>query len=126
MSLPIVTNCPNCGAPIDSDKCPYCGTRLINIADLEAGETVWFIFRDGYHDNIVTAKRILVRSINVSYSQDSLSCTYLADNRPYAIVNPSMDVDINIEGTLCKNDKGFFGVRLDKDEAEDPDIRHYI
>lgn len=24
------TNCPNCGAPIRSKTCPYCGTNLTN------------------------------------------------------------------------------------------------
>lgn len=24
----IITNCPNCGAPIDGYKCEYCGTTL--------------------------------------------------------------------------------------------------
>lgn len=25
----IVTNCPNCGAPIENGKCPYCGTKFL-------------------------------------------------------------------------------------------------
>ena len=23
------TNCPNCGAPIKTDRCPYCGTEFV-------------------------------------------------------------------------------------------------
>ena len=26
-------NCPNCGAPITSKICPYCGTTFINYID---------------------------------------------------------------------------------------------
>ena len=26
------TNCPNCGAPIESDKCAYCGTIFVDFA----------------------------------------------------------------------------------------------
>ena len=26
-------NCPNCGAPITSKTCPYCGTTFINYID---------------------------------------------------------------------------------------------
>lgn len=126
MSVPTVTNCPNCGAPIDSDKCPYCGTRLINIADLGAGDTIWFIFRDGYNKNIVAARRVLIRGVDVSYHQDALSCTTLADDKPFIYVNSNPDVEINIDGVLCPNDKGFFGISVDKNEAEDPEIRHYI
>ena len=25
----VVTNCPNCGAPIEDGKCPYCGTKFL-------------------------------------------------------------------------------------------------
>ena len=25
----LVTNCPNCGAPIEGGKCPYCGTKFL-------------------------------------------------------------------------------------------------
>ena len=25
----LVTNCPNCGAPIEHGKCPYCGTKFL-------------------------------------------------------------------------------------------------
>lgn len=26
----LLTNCPNCGAPIDEGKCPYCGTSFLS------------------------------------------------------------------------------------------------
>ena len=25
----LLTNCPNCGAPISEGKCPYCGTSFL-------------------------------------------------------------------------------------------------
>lgn len=31
-------NCPNCGAPIASKTCPYCGTTLINYIDKDEDE----------------------------------------------------------------------------------------
>ncbi len=32
------TNCPNCGAPIDGEKCAYCGTVFLDVSciDIEA------------------------------------------------------------------------------------------
>lgn len=30
-----VDNCPNCGAPIESDVCPYCGTHIIDFATMD-------------------------------------------------------------------------------------------
>ena len=29
------TNCPNCGAPINSTVCPYCGTAFYDFATLD-------------------------------------------------------------------------------------------
>ena len=26
-------NCPNCGAPIETEKCPYCGTTLYTFVE---------------------------------------------------------------------------------------------
>ena len=31
-------NCPNCGAPITSKTCPYCGTTFINYIDEDEDE----------------------------------------------------------------------------------------
>lgn len=28
------TNCPNCGAPIESERCPYCGTIIYDFANV--------------------------------------------------------------------------------------------
>ena len=35
------TNCPNCGAPIDTDVCPYCGTRFVDFAAMDTKEPFW-------------------------------------------------------------------------------------
>lgn len=29
------TNCPNCGAPISSIECPYCGTVFYDFATID-------------------------------------------------------------------------------------------
>ena len=29
-------NCPNCGAPIETEKCPYCGTVFLDFAAMDA------------------------------------------------------------------------------------------
>lgn len=43
------TNCKNCGGPLDiaQPKCQFCGTRNINLTDIDlaSGEAANFIFR---------------------------------------------------------------------------------
>lgn len=34
-------NCPNCGAPIESHKCQYCGTVIFDFASIEVGKPIW-------------------------------------------------------------------------------------
>lgn len=36
-----MSNCPNCGAPIDEHKCPYCGTVIFDFASIEVGKPIW-------------------------------------------------------------------------------------
>ena len=31
-------NCPNCGAPIETEKCPYCGTVFLDFAAMDADQ----------------------------------------------------------------------------------------
>ena len=40
------TNCPNCGAPIKTGKCPYCGTTFVepNIMAVYADNRVFMSF----------------------------------------------------------------------------------
>ena len=31
-------NCPNCGAPIETETCPYCGTMFLDFAAMDADQ----------------------------------------------------------------------------------------
>lgn len=107
MSVPRMTNCPNCGAPIEGDKCPFCGTRLINIADLETGDPIWLVFRN---DHGVRGIRITLDHISVS--QD---CFYYLDGVPSCIDRPT-HYTVELSGCPAKNVKGIYGYF-----CEDPD-----
>lgn len=38
------TNCPNCGAPIEGEKCEHCGTMFYDFGALEIGKLAYFKF----------------------------------------------------------------------------------
>ena len=41
-------NCPNCGAPIETEKCPYCGTMFLDFAAMDADQPFYMkIKQDG-------------------------------------------------------------------------------
>lgn len=60
MKLP---NCPNCGAPIESEKCPYCHTTILDFAALQIGEPTYVKFKMG---DTYILMRLLVDMFNIT------------------------------------------------------------
>lgn len=48
------TNCPNCGAPIDSTKCSYCGTTFIDFSCIKTDEPFFLKIKDKYDRTIIS------------------------------------------------------------------------
>lgn len=79
---PRATNCPNCGAPIEGAKCPYCGTLLLDFADIEMDQPSFVRIKVG--GNIMML-RVIPRSLDISYDEQPI---LYADNVPFRIVSP--------------------------------------
>lgn len=50
-------NCPNCGAPIDSAQCPYCGTMFYDFAVLDTDKPTYI--RINWHGQQIVFKGIM-------------------------------------------------------------------
>jgi hypothetical protein len=70
------TNCPNCGAPITSEKCPYCGTVFIDFACMNADEP--FFMKIKHKDEIHVVK-VFMNSLSYNVSP----ITLCSDGYPY-------------------------------------------
>lgn len=58
-------NCPNCGAPIKSDQCSYCGTLFYDFSAIEIGKPCFLKIK--YDNNIALVKAIATNaSLNIS------------------------------------------------------------
>lgn len=57
-------NCPNCGAPIEGNKCSYCGTPFIDISCIDINSVNSVVFR--YGDSVIKAK-MYVGDFTVNY-----------------------------------------------------------
>lgn len=69
-------NCPNCGAPIESDKCSYCDTTFIDFACIDTRKPFYLKIRD---DNNIYICKVLLTSSEVKIDNGLL---YLyGDNR---------------------------------------------
>ena len=68
--IPMKTNCPNCGAPIEryKCKCEYCGTWYFDFAGFDMSEDVPYYvrFRSPY-GVVTTLARPELRSVETSY-----------------------------------------------------------
>lgn len=113
------TNCPNCGAPIDTDKCPYCGTRFVDIADLKTGEPIWLTFE---YLGKTFGVRVSLSTINVRVTQEEPDYFY-RDNQVAHTISINETIDINLEGQIAPRNND--GVRLIVAEP-DVDIRKAI
>ena len=62
-------NCPNCGAPINSVECPYCGTVLYDFATLDAERPTYIKIKYMGHTIMF---RAYVRELQVDLQPDAL------------------------------------------------------
>ncbi len=63
-----VLNCPNCGAPIASEQCPYCGTLFYDFSAIEIGRPCFLKIK--YDNNIILVKAA-ARNIDLNMSSDT-------------------------------------------------------
>ena len=89
------TNCPNCGAPIEGDKCPYCGTEVIDLCCLDTDKPFCIKIRN---NGQIMKFKVMTRSINIEspryYAYDTcLSGTELA---VLASVNTEIEITLSV------------------------------
>lgn len=87
-------NCPNCGAPIESEKCPYCGTYFVDFACIEKDKPFWLKIKSP--DGVVHLVSVYLERMEVCQTDDYV--TLYADNNPYRFpVFPSYRTHISME-----------------------------
>lgn len=87
-----IRNCPNCGAPVVSNKCDYCGTYIFDFSQIKMGEPCWVSvdLGDGH-------KRLLhVILNNASVDVDCNEISSYADNRIVDVIRvPDITLDMS-------------------------------
>lgn len=66
-----VLNCPNCGAPIDGEKCQYCGTVFYDFAAIDMDKPSYIKMR-------INGKLLMFKAIltNVEIKQEANTTDY--------------------------------------------------
>ena len=82
-------NCPNCGAPIETERCPYCGSLFVDFACMSTDEPFFMKIKKGNEVFIVK-----VRMMNVDIAQNYPTTLYY-DNNPYITLHPPRELTAN-------------------------------
>ena len=62
-------NCPNCGAPIESTQCPYCGTVFYDFSVIDVEKPSYIRLK--YKDNVMIFRAKMIRS-DLTFGMDQL------------------------------------------------------
>lgn len=95
-------NCPNCGAPVADDFCPYCGSHFLDVCDVTPGSLVYLKCRPLRLSKDVYYVRAFVSTLSFDLSErhDHL---YANDRIVYARSTPEVNVSMELIGAPDKN-----------------------
>lgn len=87
-------NCPNCGAPIQNDICPYCGSVFLDWAAFDIRRPTFVKVKD--YQGRILLMRLSTPSIRITIGSNDTEYFY-ADNRPIAYISRFPDATIEAE-----------------------------
>lgn len=65
-----ILNCPNCGAPIAAEKCPYCGAVFLDFAAIQVGAPSFVKFKI---DDAYVVTRLVVTALDIKPQCESMT-----------------------------------------------------
>lgn len=116
-------NCPNCGAPIQKDYCPYCGAVFLDWASFDANAPTFVKVKD--HHGQYRLLKIAIMSITEHLSFDD---THLyADNQIFqAIRSPEYRFDVEFQALPFRHylnpGKDIMEILIQPDKVKDPEL----
>ena len=103
-------NCPNCGAPIEGVKCPYCGTLLLDFADIDTSKPTFVRIK---MDNRIFMVKVRVDDLTFQQSNDE--SVFYADSMPQFVVRKP-ELRIGLQMTALYDEDGIILRRKDLSE----------
>lgn len=105
-------NCPNCGAPIESTQCPYCGTVFYDFTTLDSDNPTYI--RMNWHENQIVFRAIM-RSAEIEVHDDPIP--YYVDNR-IEMIQRHTEATANIEFMILEDDDGILLKRKELNDGQ--------
>ena len=95
-------NCPNCGAPITTDVCQYCGTVFLDFAAIQANKPSYIKFKvDNDGVSYICLMKLTVDNLELKISSDTVDAMDYK-NRLLAMVN-NRTLEVNLHGYATSN-----------------------
>lgn len=83
-------NCPNCGAPIETEKCPYCGTVFVDFAAMNTDRP--FFMKIKYNG------KVHIMKVMLTSMETRCECSELyADNVRYLTLIPTTELTMTFD-----------------------------
>lgn len=98
-------NCPNCGAPITSDHCEYCGSRFYDWAAI-SDEAPTYI-KMMINNELILFKAVMTGMIVTPTETVS---SFYADNQLVFVAKPP-EYDLNVTFRIVPDEKGILTTR---------------
>lgn len=86
-------NCPNCGAPITSEKCEYCGTLFYDFSTIDVDKPCYLKIK---YQNAIVMVKAKVRHSELNMTTESQTA-YDAFGSPLITFLSSQSLDLSLE-----------------------------
>ena len=100
-------NCPNCGAPITTDVCQYCGTVFLDFAAIQANKPSYIKFKvdnDGIND--IYLMKLTVDNLEFNITSDIIEARGYKDNVILSKFSSSRTLEVNLHGYATPSENG--------------------
>lgn len=95
-----ITNCPNCGAPVVSNKCDYCDTYIFDFSQISMGKACWISVDLGDANKRLIHVILENATMDVNYGENTL----YADDRIVDVLRIP-DITLDMEFKVVGDDK---------------------
>lgn len=89
-----ILNCPNCGAPIQKDYCPYCGSVFLDWASFDVNKPTFVKIKDRFGQYRLLKLAITSLTEHMSYDSARL---YADDQIYHTICSPEYRFDAEFQ-----------------------------
>ena len=94
-------NCPNCGAPIAAEKCPYCGAVIYDFSCIDTKGVNWIKIK--HHGRVLMCKAYM---LGTEIETTLRHTDYYSDNRPVSYIRNTPNVELSMRFMVIPDDDG--------------------